>query len=766
MIKYFFKRVAFAIVALILLLILVFFLMQAIPGFPIIRSNTDTDADYLLKLENAGLLDSPFVQFGRFISGIFTDGRFGVVYSGSKSVIDTVLEPMQYTIMIAGPAFVISAFIGIGFGILSAYYRGKAPDIIINVMAVLFISSPSFILALYLLKISSFLGLPPAFVIPTGDNIQETMLSMVLPITSMVLSSISIIIYYTRNELVDVFQQEYIKTALAKGLKFRAVVFKHALRNGMIPIISVLLPSFMVILSGSIIIERFFGIPGTSSILISSIQNKEIYLVLFITVFFSAIYFALQIFIDVLYTIIDPRITLANKNSIGVTYYIKSYFARLKIRKQVKNSINMISSTKVKLNLNKNIEVLNTDEETNLVDISFMSNYKENYLSSIKYQENSESRNNELEIPNLVAKDFKNVDIFKNDNSDQITGKPTKYIADIGRRFFKSKPATFFVGLLSMIIIMTIIFPLLNWNAVNISVGGLPSSLISNLPPRIPWLGITGISNIVLDNDTYLSLLQYDLTYNIWESAEFINGSWYITGYNPYNIPSLNNLVLIAGTDGQSRDWWSLLWYSTAQSLTLSLVAATGAVLIGTVYGSISGTFAGRTTDTIMMRIVEILLGVPLIVWVMIFSLVISDGTLNLFTIAFALILTGWMSSAITARTFIIKYKDSEFIQAAKTIGASQSRIIFTHLIPNILGRLIVRFVNMIPAVIFFEASLVFLGLRGTDEMSLGVMIQNAFDTQYLHLLLFPTIMILLITLSSQIIANNLNDSLDPKIIG
>jgi oligopeptide transport system permease protein len=124
------------------------------------------------------------------------------------------------------------------------------------------------------------------------------------------------------------------------------------------------------------------------------------------------------------------------------------------------------------------------------------------------------------------------------------------------------------------------------------------------------------------------------------------------------------------------------------------------------------------------------------------------------------------MSPAVTTRTFIIKYKDSEFIQAAKTIGVSQTRIIFTHLIPNILGRLIVRFVNMIPAVIFFEASLVFLGLKGTDEMSLGVMIQNAFDTQYLHLLLFPTIMILLITLSSQIIANNLNDSLDPKIVG
>ncbi len=770
MLKYFFKRVAFAIVALLILLILVFFLMQAIPGYPIVRSNNDTDADYFLKLQNAGLLDSPFVQFGRFITEIFTKGRFGVNFSGSNSVIDTVLKPMQYTIMIAGPAFVLSTIIGISFGILSAYYRGKAPDIIINVIAVLFISAPSFIFALFLLKLSPFFGLPPAFILPgsSGSTMQDTLLSMVLPIISMVLSSISIIIYYTRNELVDVFQQEYIKTAMAKGLKFRDVVFKHALRNGMIPIISVLLPSFMMILSGSIIIERFFGIPGTSSILISSIQNKEIYLVLFITLFFSCIYFGLQILVDILYTIIDPRITLADKNSIGFTYYIKSYWARLKVKKDVKNWTNLVDSTtsKLKLNFNKKNGISDYSNEDNLADISFMSSYKENYFDSIKYESNSKNIREEIEIPDLVAKDFKSVDIYKNDNSDQISGKPTRYVVDVARRFFRSKPATFFLAFLGVIIVCTIIIPLLNWNAINISAGGLPSALLSNLPPRIPWLGITGITNIVLDNDTYNSLLQYDLNYNIWENAEFINGSWHITGYNPYNIPSLNNLIFIGGTDGQSRDWWALLWYSTAQSLTLSLIAATGGVILGTIYGSIAGTFAGRTTDTTMMRIVEILSGVPLIVWVMIFSLVVSDGTLNLFTIAFALILTGWMSPAVTTRTFIIKYKDSEFIQAAKTIGVSQTRIIFTHLIPNILGRLIVRFVNMIPAVIFFEASLVFLGLKGTDEMSLGVMIQNAFDTQYLHLLLFPTIMILLITLSSQIIANNLNDSLDPKIVG
>jgi oligopeptide transport system permease protein len=91
-----------------------------------------------------------------------------------------------------------------------------------------------------------------------------------------------------------------------------------------------------------------------------------------------------------------------------------------------------------------------------------MSSYKENYFDSIKYESNSKNIREEIEIPDLVAKDFKSVDIYKNDNSDQISGKPTRYVVDVARRFFRSKPATFFLAFLGVIIVCTIIIPLLN----------------------------------------------------------------------------------------------------------------------------------------------------------------------------------------------------------------------------------------------------------------------------------------------------------------
>ncbi|MGL4357775.1 MAG: ABC transporter permease subunit [Cetobacterium sp.] len=105
-------------------------------------------------------------------------------------------------------------------------------------------------------------------------------------------------------------------------------------------------------------------------------------------------------------------------------------------------------------------------------------------------------------------------------------------------------------------------------------------------------------------------------------------------------------------------------------------------------------------------------------------------------------------------------------MNASKTLGANRTRLIFTHLLPNISGKLMVRFVNQIPKIIFFETSLVFLGLKAPTDASLGTMIETARQTGYVHLLLAPTLIIVIITLCSQIIANAFNDSLDPRVIG
>lgn len=758
MLKYFLKRVGFAILALFVLLVLVFFLMQAMPGFPILRDNKDTDITYLEKVRSAGLLDNIFVQFGRFIEEIFTKGRFGQIYTSNESVWERMSQPMIYTLIIAGPAFIISSVIGILFGIVSAYYRGRWPDILINGISVLFISIPSFIFALYLIQLAGVVGLPTQFVIYNGENISNVILSAIIPVLSMTLASVSTITYYTRNELVEVFKQDYIKVALAKGYTFRQVVFKYALRNAGIPILAALLPSFLTILTGSIVIEKFFNVPGTASILIDSINSKEFYLVIFSAVFYGAIYFILQIIVDVSYSFIDPRVTLAENNA-------NSIYARLKSSYIRKNTLGIFTDQNkfMKYFSNKHFDALENDdvepsataiinEKTTIAPVNL------NYQKIIIH-------NSVEEIPEVSSALFKPVDIY-GVSSEQLAGKPTRYITDVFKRFFKSKAATFFTVLLGIILIVGIIISLTSFNTVaNPFTDILPSTMIAYLPIRIPWLGIDGIADTVIDADTFNALKQYEYL-GIWKGFEQVGSQYKIIAFNPYVIPGLENTNLFWGTDGLGRDWSTMLWYSTIVSFVFALIVSIPSVILGTIYGAIAGSNAGKWSDTLLMRIVEILSGVPLILWIMIIGIALSGQSLSLLIVGVSLILVNWMGPAVTARTYILKYKDAEFVQAARTLGASQTRIIFRHMLPNISGRLFVRLVNMIPRIIFFEASLVFLGLKSPTEISLGTMIETARTTQYIHLLLAPTLMMVLLTLSSQIIANNLNDSLDPRVSG
>lgn len=765
--KYILKRIGLAVLALIVLLFLVFFLMQAIPGYPLQRQQNWTDAYYHKQLEAAGLLANPIVQFGRFIEGIF-HGKFGTVYNGSiTNVVQLFLPPMKYSMMVALPAFVLSSIIGIGLGILAAYYRGKWIDTLINAIAVAFISIPSFIFALYLVKLAGVIGLPTQF--EANGTPLEIFLSIIMPILAITLSSISVILYYTRNELVDVFKQDYIKTALSKGISFRKIVFTHALRNAGIPIIAALLPSFIGIFSGSIVVEKFFNVPGVSTILINAIQEKEVYVVLFASIFYSGIYFALQIVADVTYTFIDPRIVLSQKNSRSLTQQLIAYKKRLQNKEQLVSNVVYFEDLNIKPVVNSEVNVSINLQASNTKVL--LPSRQEIALAYEKIPTHTQVGEptfmHQKKLMYLKPKYFIKADNMMS-NNEQIVGKPSTYWKDVFKRFFKSKSAIIFSIILGAILLMAIIIPLMTPNALNKPIANYVG-IIDYLPPRIPALGINGIlSEKIVNDQTFYQLLHMEQTLGIkiFTSYAQQGSSFVLYNFNPYALPGLQNVHPTMGTDGLGRNWWDMLWYSTAKSLTLAVLASLGSVIIGTVYGAISGAFAGKWPDNILMRLVEIISGVPLIIWVLVISMALTSGTTSIFTVAVALIFTTWMWPAIIARTYVLKYKDSEFVYAAQTLGASRLRIIFSHLVPNVIGRLAVVFVNNIPSIIFFEASLVFLGLASSSEVSLGTMINTAWQEGYGYMLVGPTLTIILITLSSQILANNLNDAIDPKIVG
>lgn len=370
----------------------------------------------------------------------------------------------------------------------------------------------------------------------------------------------------------------------------------------------------------------------------------------------------------------------------------------------------------------------------------------------------------------VTDKDFERVDIFQLNRTDQIVGKPSKYIVDIFKRFIQNKWAVAFILLFILIILFSIFVPIASANAgisaykaiyENSIAYNLPSRVLGTLPTVTIWDASAG------DVENYKNL-------GILVDSQVVQGtSFYKVILSPYEHPELKNFYPILGTDGRGIDIWTKLWTAMGISLGLAFGVAVAAVTVGVIYGSIAGSFAGKWPDTIMMRFVEILSGVPTLVWLLILGTVLvgssQEGTSASFsnsTVAISLIFILWFSPAISTRTYILKNKDVEYVQATRTLGGSQSRIIFTHMIPVIMGRIAVIFVNLVPTVIFYESSLVFLGLKPTSDLGLGVMLNEAWTTSNIALIVSPIVVFASLTISAQIVANALNDAIDPRVVG
>ena len=217
------------------------------------------------------------------------------------------------------------------------------------------------------------------------------------------------------------------------------------------------------------------------------------------------------------------------------------------------------------------------------------------------------------------------------------------------------------------------------------------------------------------------------------------------------------------GTDGLGRDLFTRLWEGTQISLLIAFVAAVIDVVIGVLYGGISGYFGGRVDD-IMQRIVEILIGIPTLIIVILMLLIMEPG---LTAIIIAISLTGWIGMSRIVRAQILKYKGQEFVLASRTLGASDKRIIGKHLLPNILGIIIINTMFTIPTAIFFEAFLSFIGLGlQPPDASLGTLINDGYKVMehQPYFLLFPAVVISVLMIAFNLIGDGLRDALDPKM--
>ncbi len=237
--------------------------------------------------------------------------------------------------------------------------------------------------------------------------------------------------------------------------------------------------------------------------------------------------------------------------------------------------------------------------------------------------------------------------------------------------------------------------------------------------------------------------------------------------YNYYIYKNGFEPRYLLGTDAQGYD----LALRLADGIRLSLGIALGVsvinLLLGSAYGAISGYYGGRT-DTFMQRITEILSGIPFIVVATLFQIHLAKRVGAVPGLLFAFVLTGWISTAERVRAQFYRFKNQEYVLAARTLGASDARIILRHIFPNALGTLITSSVLIIPSVIFSESMLSFLGivnLGGADATSLGALLSEASGiwTSYPHLMLFPAAVISILMISFNLFGNGLRDAFDPS---
>lgn len=226
-------------------------------------------------------------------------------------------------------------------------------------------------------------------------------------------------------------------------------------------------------------------------------------------------------------------------------------------------------------------------------------------------------------------------------------------------------------------------------------------------------------------------------------------------------VPSLQHWF---GTDDLGRDIFVRVWYGARYSLFIAFMAALIDLVIGVIYGGIAG-FKGGRTDNVMMRIVEVFYGIPYLLIVIMLMVVLGPG---LSSIIIALGAFGWMGMARLVRGQILQLKEQEFVLAAKTLGASNKRLLFKHLVPNALSVIIINITFTIPAAIFSEAFLSFLGLGiPVPKASWGTLTSDAVGTLiqgHAYQLFFPAFMISMTMLAFNLFGDGLRDALDPKL--
>lgn len=305
--RYIGKRVLTSIFTLLAILLVLFILMQLMPGSPFNDEKLNADQRAMLYAKYG--LDKPIIiQFLNYVKNMFT-GDFGVSYNISKNtpISQLIQTRLPISIGVGGLAVTIGAIAGLVLGLIAALKHNTIVDAICTIISVIGVSVPSYVFALALSYTFGFrLG-----IFPMLFSQKQVLASSMLPSISLSMFTMASIARFTRSEMLEVLDSEYMLLAESKGISGSALIFRHALRNALIPIITVLAPLIVDLMTGSLVVEKIFAIPGVGSLLVNAIQSNDYNVVISLSFIYSAMYIAIMLVVDILYGVIDPRIRIS-----------------------------------------------------------------------------------------------------------------------------------------------------------------------------------------------------------------------------------------------------------------------------------------------------------------------------------------------------------------------------------------------------------------------------------------------------------------------
>ena len=306
--RYIITRLVYGFITLFIIATATFFLMKQLPGSPFDMEKLEQLSDEARSqmYEKYGLNDPLIVQYGKYI-GNLAKGDFGTsYYYKGRSVNSIISERIGPSALLGLQAILLGLSIGLVLGIVSALRHNTIWDYVAMIIAVLGVSIPNFVFAALM---QYYIGvkwglLPVAF--------WESYSSSIMPSLALAAGVVAVIARFMRTEMMEVIQQDYMVTAEAKGISGWAIVIKHAIRNALVPVITILGPLTVNIITGSLVVESIFAVPGLGSTFVDSIKVNDYSSVMGVTLFYSFLFVSSVLIVDILYGLIDPRIRISS----------------------------------------------------------------------------------------------------------------------------------------------------------------------------------------------------------------------------------------------------------------------------------------------------------------------------------------------------------------------------------------------------------------------------------------------------------------------